>query len=105
MLNRLREKGPTPFVIPSQARISLSFHGVKSKRDPSARSAPRNDKNLSFSASCSACLVSVQARSKSDRLKPVLLGRSRRENICVDGMRGSIHGGDFQVRRQRKFRR
>src|SRR5216683_4810755 len=30
---------------------------MQEKRDSFARSAPRNDKNLSFSASCSACLL------------------------------------------------
>ena len=44
------------FVIPSEAR-NLSLIETQEKRDSSARSAPRNDKNMSFSASCSACLL------------------------------------------------
>jgi S-adenosylmethionine hydrolase len=48
----------------------------------------------------------LAGQSQSDRLKPVLLGllsRRSRENIRVGGMRGSVHGGDFQVRRHREF--
>src|ERR1700680_1175248 len=59
-----------PFVIPSEAR-NLSYVQTQEKRDSSARSAPRNDKNLSFSASCSACLLLnfVSSTRKSDRLE------------------------------------
>jgi hypothetical protein len=39
------------FVIPSEAK-NLSVVSMREKRDSSARSAPRNDKNLSFSAAC-----------------------------------------------------
>jgi hypothetical protein len=40
------------FVIPSEAR-NLSWIGTQQKRDSSARSAPRNDKIVQFSACCS----------------------------------------------------
>jgi hypothetical protein len=40
------------FVIPSEAR-KLSLIGTQEKRDSSARSVPRNDRMLSFSAGCS----------------------------------------------------
>jgi hypothetical protein len=42
------------FVIPSEAR-NLSLIEIQKKRDSSARSVPRNDKNLDFSAACEAC--------------------------------------------------
>jgi len=41
------------FVIPSEAR-NLSLIKAQEKRDSSARSVPRNDKSLSFSAVCEA---------------------------------------------------
>jgi hypothetical protein len=41
------------FVIPSEAR-NLSLIKTQEKRDSSARSVPRNDKSLSFSAVCEA---------------------------------------------------
>jgi hypothetical protein len=41
------------FVISSEAR-NLSLLESQEKRDSSARSAPRNDKNVSFSAACLA---------------------------------------------------
>jgi hypothetical protein len=44
------------FGIPSEAR-NLSVLECQRKRDSSARSAPRNDKIFSFSASCLACGV------------------------------------------------
>jgi hypothetical protein len=42
------------FVIPSEAR-NLSLIETQEKRDSSARSVPRNDKILSFSATCEFC--------------------------------------------------
>jgi hypothetical protein len=44
----------TYFVIPSEAR-NLSLIKTQEKRDSSARSAPRNDKIVSFSAFRSVC--------------------------------------------------
>jgi hypothetical protein len=39
------------FVIPNEVR-NLSLVLTREKRDSSVRSAPRNDKNMSFFASC-----------------------------------------------------
>jgi hypothetical protein len=42
------------FFIPIEAR-NLSLIETQEKRDPSARSVPRNDKNAVFFAACEAC--------------------------------------------------
>jgi hypothetical protein len=47
------------FVIPNEVR-NLSFVETQEKRDSSARSAPRNDKNFRFSMACEACAASDQ---------------------------------------------
>jgi len=56
------------FVILNEVK-NLSLVQMQEKRDSSARSAPRNDKNFSFSASYSACGSLVLARPNTHRLQ------------------------------------
>src|SRR5260370_35768402 len=53
------------FVIPSEAR-NLSSIETQGKRDSSARSVPRNDKLLGFSAACESATHTDQPKLASD---------------------------------------
>ena len=58
------------FVIPNEVR-NLSLVYAQEKRDSSARSAPRNDRNLSFPQDVQS-VGTVLERSKDAKLKLVL---------------------------------
>jgi hypothetical protein len=86
-LNRSRKR-VIYFVIPNEVR-NLSLVQTGEKRDSSARSAPRNDKNLSFSASCEAAATKNQLQD--------FVGNAREgaPSVLAAGKQG---GKDTQIR-------